>query len=361
MAPPSELLACVADATGRIRLAEPAFAARIGGESLTPALVAGAPCAAVVELGPSSWAMALATPAPDDGYLIVAFAPSTPLAETARERYAGAASRFVPASQTAFMRAALIAEAGASERARGIVGATPLARAARDVVALVGRLRTRIAHHGALAELLARKSGLVGDLAEEIRLFALNAILAAHRLADGEAIGAVAGLMKTRSDAAGPEILALGDEIARTLAALEEASFLAAAAKIEVELLSASLDADAAWVAVLADAVAQTIESAWAALEALEAAVERLAAVATSVDEHLKALRFLELQGRIEAARADDTAHVRTLFEEIGRQVRTASRELQEVANLRARRESAAEVRRRLAALRAASRTARRA
>ena len=40
------------------------------------------------------------------------------------------------------------------------------------------------------------------ELAESIRLFSLNAILAAHRVRDAAAIGAVAGLMKTRSDAA---------------------------------------------------------------------------------------------------------------------------------------------------------------
>ena len=45
-------------------------------------------------------------------------------------------------------------------------------------------------------------------------------------------------------------------------------------------------------------------------------------------EEHLKTLRFLELQGRIEAARADDTQHVRMLFEEICAQVRAAGDEL---------------------------------
>ena len=64
--------------------------------------------------------------------------------------------------------------------------------------------------------------------------------------------------------------------------------------------------------------------TAWDSVSAVETALDRLAEVSASVEDHLKTFRFLELQGRIEAARANDTEHVRVLFGEIGRQVRAA-------------------------------------
>src|SRR6478735_3801826 len=90
--------------------------------------------------------------------------------------------------------------------------------------------------------------------------------------------------------------------------------------------------------APLAAPLADTVDSAFTSWAALEAALDQLAGVSESVDTHLKMLRFLELQGRIEAARAHDTEHVRTLFEEIGQQVRAAGNELQDFVALGVRR-----------------------
>jgi hypothetical protein len=173
------------------------------------------------------------------------------------------------------------------------------------------------------------RSGSLTELAEEIRLFSLNAILAAHRLRDSAAIGAVAGLMKTRSDAAGPDILALDAELSAALAAHDAAALRVALGRVQAELLPR-----APW---LAEPLARTLEAVAELFSALEAAVDRVAARSAAVEEHLKTLRFLELQGRIEAARADDTAHVRMLFEEIGQQVRTAGDALKGLAARRDR------------------------
>ena len=90
---------------------------------------------------------------------------------------------------------------------------------------------------------------------------------------------------------------------------------------------------------------------------ALDAALDALAARSYTVEEHLKTLRFLELQGRIEAARSNDTEHVRGLFEEIGVQVRKAGEELMAFSALATRRdrdgaEVAREARRQASALR---------
>jgi len=196
----------------------------------------------------------------------------------------------------------------------------------------LGGVGAGLAKHASLAASFGRRSDFVVELAEEIRLFSMNAILAAHRVSDAAAIGAVAQLMQTRSDAAGPEILALRAAIDETGALLDETRFRAAAGELLAEALLLHPDAP------LAAPLADTVDAALTSWAALEAALDQLAGVSESVDTHLKMLRFLELQGRIEAARAHDTEHVRTLFEEIGQQVRAASRELQDFVALGTRR-----------------------
>ena len=112
---------------------------------------------------------------------------------------------------------------------------------------------------------------------------------------------------------------------------------------------------DAPWVAealaVTLDDVADTTVAGWTPRST------RWRRGRTTVEEHLKTLRFLELQGRIEAARSSDTEHVRGLFEEIGVQVRKAGEELMAFSALATRRdrdgaEVAREARRQASALR---------
>jgi hypothetical protein len=212
----------------------------------------------------------------------------------------------------------------AARRARHLRGD----KVAMELRALLGRVGVHLAAHAELAETFARRSGFVAELADDIRLFSLNAILAAHRVSEAAAIGAVAQLMQARAEAAGPDILALRGAIEDAATRLEQARFGAAAGELLAEALLLHPDA------VLAAPLADITERAVDALAALEAAFDELARVAGAVDEHLKTLRFLELQGRIEAARANDTEHVRTLFAEIGAQVRSAGAELREFVAL---------------------------
>src|SRR5690349_20122369 len=110
-------------------------------------------------------------------------------------------------------------DALASRRARRV-------RGDEDVMALrelLGGVSAGLDEHATLAATFSRRSEFVEELAEEIRLFSLNAILAAHRVAEAAAIGAVAQLMQTRSDVAAPEILALRTAIGETGALLEQA------------------------------------------------------------------------------------------------------------------------------------------
>ena len=188
------------------------------------------------------------------------------------------------------------------------------------------------------------------ELAESIRLFSLNAILAAHRVRDAAAIGAVAGLMKTRSDAAGPEILALADEIEAAAAVLEAASFRVAVGRVAGR--------GAARPRRGSRRRSRSRSTTWPTRRWRSTPRStRWRRVRTPSRSTSRRLRFLELQGRIEAARSSDTEHVRGLFEEIGVQVRKAGEELMAFSALATRRdrdggEVAREARRQASALR---------
>src|SRR3954454_23252187 len=211
---PTELLVCVTDRTGAIRFADPAFRSRVAAERLDlpagPAYVRWpAPD------GTGVWAMALPVPV-TDGALVVAFGPSTPHFDPEQGRLVSATAAAANA------RAAFVAEAVAAERVRPVVDAGRFAEAVRALVLMVGRMRRRLARHARLIESLPRTSAALEELAESIRLTALNAILAAHRLREGDSIGSVASLMQRRSDEIAPAIHALRTEVERASPAFGE-------------------------------------------------------------------------------------------------------------------------------------------
>src|ERR1700742_4283999 len=72
-------------------------------------------------------------------------------------------------------------------------------RAVLGLRALLERLRKRVATHEALLAAIDRQCGSRSELSAMIRLFSINAMIAAQRVADGDEIGAVAGLMQQRS------------------------------------------------------------------------------------------------------------------------------------------------------------------
>ncbi|WP_028066190.1 PAS domain-containing protein [Solirubrobacter soli] len=345
-------------------------------------LEAGRPVAAYVKNlakdGAYYWVMAIAIPVPD-GYLSVRLKPTSPLFDVAREIYAdvrevelgaeGGDPRERKASIEAgtarvaerlsaagfedyesFMRAAFAAEVAAREQAltgvsrsrdltdaeaglRGVVDASV------ETVEMLHGLGRRLTGHGELSESLKKRSGFVRELSESIRLFSLNAILSASRLGDGgAALGAVAGLLRTRSDAAAPEIVTLGTELEQAVELLAETTFRAAAAKIQAEMMTAFADellddsmstAEAApQLRLLAEAIAEASESVCSSIAAVDANLDRLSRVSRAVEQHLDVIRALEVNGRIEAARVPDTEQVRVLFEEISKQVEAAGGEL---------------------------------
>ena len=229
-----ELLVSSTDVDGRIRAANEVFV-RVSGHALEelvggsddllrhpgmPRAIgrAGGGVAYTRQLakdGAQYWLMALSVPTAD-GTLRLAFKPSAPSFAVAREAYAevrdaevlvedrdprrrelGIAAGLDRLTERfgdfpAAMRLAFVAEvATRPPRAASGTGAVATARAILDGL---DRLDDQLTRHDALSVSLQRTSGFVIELAEEIRLFSLNAILAAYRVADGAAIGAVAEL-----------------------------------------------------------------------------------------------------------------------------------------------------------------------
>lgn len=350
-------------------------------------LETGRPVAAYVKNlakdGAHYWVMAIAIPVPD-GYLSVRLKPTSPLFDLVREVYADVRERELAAEAgdprlrkesievghvrvmerlaaagyedyESFMRAAFAAEVAARDAAlagRGhtldLASAEPGLRAVGEAslgaLSLLEGLGVRLAGHGTLSESLKRKSGFVQELADSIRLFSLNAILAAARLGDGAALGAVAGLLRTRSDAAAPDIDALGIQLESTVGLLGETAFRAAAGRIQTEMMTAFVGellddsmstAEAApQLRLLADAVAEASEAVVGSMSAVETGLDTLAKHSRAVENHLGVIRALEVNGRIEAARAADTEQVRVLFEEIGKQVEAAGEEIENFSAL---------------------------
>jgi PAS domain S-box-containing protein len=327
------------------------------------------------------WVMAFAVPAGrDGGFVSVRLKPSSPLFEVAQRIYrevlaveravegddvrrrkpaieAGvakleallAAEGF--ASYREFMYAALTAEVTARAAAVEARDAStdvddPALVACRGAERALERLVGDLQRYAELAVSLGEKSEFVLGLAEEIRLFALNAVLSSARLGEeGHALGAVAEILGRRSDEAEPAIRALTEDIYEAITLLGAMGFRISASKLMTEMVSVFL-------ADLRSAGGATTASLATELTALAAALadsgERLAASITAfadrvraiesgvrkVDGELKVVRALEVNGRVEGARLNDDA-ISSLFSTIAHQVTDAREQLQTFTTLR--------------------------
>jgi aerotaxis receptor len=272
------------------------------------------------------------------------------------------------ASYDAFMTTALRGEIASREEAlraarragrsvrpvgtRAGVGARRLATLERSSSAVyehLTRLFRSIDGHLALSERLESSRFLL-ELGDDIRLFALNAVLAAARLdGRGESLSAVANLMRVRSDRAAASICDLEDEIAEVSGVLGDLSFRTSVARLQTEMTTlfagelAGRDAGDAG----GDASATGL---WSAIHALSEALgedlrrvgamqERVARISRRFEvlrEDLRVLGALQMNGRVEAARLADAARFLVLFEGIGERLRAAMGGVQELARLAA-------------------------
>lgn len=347
-------------------------------QALWDFLAAGKSVAAYVKNkakdGSYYWVMAVVVPA-RDGYASVRLKPTTPLLAKVEAIYAelleversveGADPRqrkpAIAASMArlgeilaaegfdgyeAFMQAALVAELESREAALAAGAAAPppavgrdlreLVAACRDARTFLDDLERDLGDYAALGDTLAAKSGFVLGLADSMRMFSLNAMLAAARLSDSAALGAVAQILRTQSDAVARPVIALS-EAAGALSLLGDMGFRIAASKLQTEMMTAfvseradgdAVDAAAAeQLGLLAHVVEEAVDELLGSLRDLDARLLALSGHAAALVSTLNRIRAIEVNGRVEAAHADSEA-VRTLFESIAEQVAEAQGEM---------------------------------
>lgn len=333
------------------------------------------------------WVMALVVPLPD-GYLSVRLKPSEPLLAAAeaiyadvlateqrvengdvrrrRDAIAAGVQRLQQlladagyADYTAFMHEAFSAEVTARQRrastsALGQVDAQgdtlgEAAASSLDAERALREMVDELAHSEHLAVELREKSRFVFGLAEEIELFALNAVLSAARLGDeGTALAAVASILGRRSGESAADIRTLNGRLAGTADHLSGMRFRVAGGALMAEMARQYLDglrdsgAPVATCAVelraLSAGLVDAANEMAAAVDAFMSAAAEVETAVARVDAHLRAVRALEVNGQIEGARLNDTV-VTELFVAISHQIEEAREQLQgfhslsEVAN----------------------------
>lgn len=349
---------------------------------------AGRPIAAYVKNmaqdGSYYWVLATIVPC-EGGYLSVRIKPATPFLgivetvyqdllaveqETERgearrreEALAASAARLQEHLQAAgfadygaFMRAFLLAEVKQRDAQRGAASAggqpdttpaeeRPLPRMLDACGELGGFLRAlvgRLDAYTSLSEHLAEKVQFASELAEDVQLFSMNALLAASHLRDdAAALGAVSSLMQARSDEAAPVFLALTDDVVGAANLLNAILVPVAIARLQVEAASAFVQellegkaderATADDLGALIHCLADEVSGIGQALTDLDRQLRTLVDHVDQLRGALATMRALELNGRIEAARVEGADGVVTLFRTIAETIARARDELEEL------------------------------
>lgn len=343
--------------------------------------------------GEPYWVMAMVTPC-EGGYLSVRLKPSSPYLETVKavypelralelelggDREVERKSAMVASRErlleilagagfpdyAAFMNAALAAELASRSSQlppdatadHTELGKTPL-MSIHDGCASInhfldGLFGAGLDGHAKLTDLsrqLGTKSGFVLELAESLRLFSLNALLASTRLGDdGVVLHTVAGIMRRSSDSMRSMIGELSSDLDAADGLLGEVGFRVSVAKLQSQMAgmfveellreqrSSAGEIDTwsrrlADVGLLAGCLGDAFEKLCAALEGLGRHLRGVSNSVARLTHDLRVMGALEANGRIEAARSDDAAAIVLLFREIHSQIETASTQLADFA-----------------------------
>ncbi len=333
--------------------------------------------------GSFHWVVAVAGPVPG-GYASVHLRPSTPYFAVAREIYPellalertvenGDVSHREDAIRASSMRLGeLLAEAGFPDYQAFMYTLLPAEVDAREhrlagtpgspsrtssdqagrlqdvfdgcagVGETLGRLACGLQPYSELGACLSSKSKFMADLSDGIRLFSLNAMLAASRLREGATIGAVAKILGRRSDEAGPVIASLSTELLQTEALMRQMNFRIAAGKLQVEMVENILAevadepdrlAEASGqIAALAGAVADSVGRLCHSQSILDRHLDAFGEACVVLVRHLRVLQALVVNGRIEASHLSGADDVVQLFAEIGQRVEAATDEMRDFA-----------------------------
>lgn len=328
------------------------------------------------------WVMALVVPL-SDGFVSVRMKPATPLLEAAQRIYAdvrateerveggdvrrrkqsiaAGAQRLETlladagfADYTAFMHEALSAEVALRQKwdthrsdgpepAAGMLGEATVA--SHDAERTLQRMVADLERYEQLAVDLREQSQSVFDLAEDIELFALNAVVSAARLGGrGAALGAVADILGRRSNESETDIRALHEHLSVAANQLSGMRFQIACSRLMAAMVRTFLEdlhdagAHAATCEIelrgLSEALTSVADDMIAALQVFADHVEHVEHDVRRVDGHLKAVHALEINGRIEGARLNDDVVI-DLFQAIARQIDEARRRLRGFEALR--------------------------
>jgi len=339
------------------------------------------------------WVLATVVPL-SDGYLSVRLKPTSPLLATVEPLYAEllAAEREVEeaggkpaqaiaastallmerlgalgfASYEAFMRAALPAEIRArqtvlAERGTGggkliagdpgggsLAGAREAARALSDYRYSQFRILER---YEQLHDVFMSKTEFVLQLADNVRLFSLNAQIGAARLAEvGAALGVIADIMRLRSDSTARLVRQLSDDFASIVEELNELSFGLSVATLQSEMTAqyieglvaergqaghdASRHSLSAGVRALSEALRDGVGPALSTLTALAEHLGNIGGTLEQLQSEMRHLDALQVAGRVESARLANAGEFRVLFEDIRAQIGTAREQLEGLSAL---------------------------
>ncbi|MGA2014283.1 MAG: hypothetical protein ABSH51_27660, partial [Solirubrobacteraceae bacterium] len=202
----------------------------------------------------------------------------------------------------------------------------------------------------ALNQRLAAKSDFVLELADSLRLFSLNALLASSRLGDdGVVLHTVAGVMGRSSDSMRGVIADFADDLECAGAHLGNVGVRVAVAKLQAQMSTLFVDevlrnrmpgAQHARdrdprltdVALLANCLSDGLGHLRDALDDIDRRLGGVAKGVSQLSHDLKVMSALQTNGRIEASRVPEADSVVLLFGEIQEQIETARTELAEFA-----------------------------
>jgi PAS domain S-box-containing protein len=356
---------------------------------------AGNPIAAYVKNrakdGRPYWVMAVVVPV-NDGYLSVRLKPSSPLFAAVKPMYVTlrkleeeveareGRKRSIEVSMQrlgellleagfadykAFMCAALPAEVRSREAALSANrGVQPNGRVAHAEASsakvdefldscsfLFGYLHSlfqSLSNYSEANERLRAKSAFVLDLAAEIQLFSLNAVIAAARLnRTGATLSAVAHLMRERSGEISDLLHTLSRDMLSATRSQGDVEFAVSVVRLQTEMATiyarelqslqrsgeSDLAADRTGTSVraLSGCLASGIPSLIGMLEELDGRFAQVRSNVTTLVRELAVLGALHSKGKIEAASGERTDAFHVLLDAIGEKIGAANAEVTEL------------------------------
>lgn len=217
---------------------------------------------------------------------------------------------------------------------------TNLATAYEEMRVLLNGYMSRVEYFDQCDRMLSSKSVFLENLAENIRVFSLNSILACDALHDGaRTLAAVASLMRDRSNAISGMIASLTTSLHNFSDAIEQIGFHIGSSRLQTDLATQyvnslirgnseehDLTRNLALLAKSEAAANQPIRE-W--LARLIEYSHEIADQSAQVQRELGVLQVLHMNGRIESASVPNNAAIVELFQTIGEQVRNALAEME--------------------------------